>query len=473
MVEGRTHKPVVTRGVCEVCNVCVHGCPAEMIPEFRREMDSLRGALYSGEKVKPARTGKKTGLPPCQEACPVDLKTSEYVHLIGEGKFLEALDLIREELPFPGVIGRICHHPCQYACLREEAVDEAVSLCDLKRFVADYEVGRREMPAPAVGKDKGKKVAIIGGGPSGMTCALELRKAGYHVTIFEAGSALGGMLLWGVPAFRLPRDVLEREVRLVEKAGVDVRYNTRVGRDVSLREIQESFKAVYVGCGAEEGARLGIENEDAAGVWTGVEFLRIVNESGDAAVGGKVIVVGGGNVAVDTALTARRLGVKEVRMVCLEKPKEMQANKEEIEQAREEGVKIVNGWGPKRIVVNGGQVTGVEFKKCKAAFDKEGRFNPVYSEEATKVFDADTVIVAVGQSPAIDFLKGIEGLEMAAGGWIKADIETLETSVPGIFAGGDIVTGPGMAINAIADGKRAAAGIGEYLEGAESIAQRA
>jgi NADPH-dependent glutamate synthase beta subunit-like oxidoreductase len=462
MVEGRTHKPVVTREVCEVCNVCVHGCPAELIPEFRREMESLRGAVY-GKAGKAPVKGKKTGLPPCQEACPVNLETSEYTHLIGEGKFLEALDVIREELPFPGVIGRICHHPCQYACLREEAIDEAVSLCDLKRFVADYEVGRREMPAPTIGKDKGKRVAIIGGGPSGMACALELRKAGYGVTIFEAGSALGGMLLWGVPAFRLPRDVLEREVRLVEKAGVDVRYNRRVGRDISIKEIESSFDAVYIGCGAEQGTKLGIENEDAAGVWTGIQFLRMASESRDTGIGEKVVVVGGGNVAVDAALTASRLGAKEVRMICLEKPKEVPANKEEIEQAREERVKISNSWGPKRIIAPKGKVTAVEFKKCKALFNAEGQFKPLYSEHVTKAFHADTVIVAVGQAPATDFLNEIEGLEIGAGGWIKANPETLETTVPGIFAGGDIVTGPGMAINAIAAGKRAAAGIGRYL----------
>lgn len=462
MVEGRTHKPVVTRGICEVCNVCVHGCPAEAIPEFRREMESLRGAVYGGKKGRVA--GKeKAGLPPCQEACPVDLKTSEYVHLISEGKFLEALDVIREELPFPGVIGRICHHPCQYSCVRQEAVDEAVSLCDLKRFVADYEVGRRETPVPAVGEDKGKKVAIVGGGPSGMACGLELRKAGYGVTIFEAGDRLGGMLCWGVPAFRLPRDVLEREVRLVERAGIEVRYDTRLGRDVSINDLRERFDAVYVGCGAEHGAKLGIENEDAAGVLTGVEFLKIANEGRQIEMGEKVVVVGGGNVAVDTALTAKRLGAREVRMICLEKPKEMPANQEEIEQAREEGVKISNGWGPKRIIAGKKQVAGVEFKRCKTVFDAEGRFSPVYNEKITKAFAADTVITAIGQAPAIEFLKDVEGLDLNAGGWIKADPETMETSVPGIFAGGDIVTGPGMAINAIADGKRAATGIARYL----------
>lgn len=463
MVEGRTHKPVVKPQVCQTCNVCVQGCPAELIPEFRKEEGSLRGALYGGKMGNTHRKGKKTDLPPCQEACPVNLETSAYVGLIAEGRFLEALDLIREELPFPGVIGRICHHPCQYACLREEAVDEAVSLCDLKRFVADYEVGKRDIPVPVPGKEKGKKVAIVGGGPSGMACAIELRKAGLSVTIFEASDRLGGMLCWGVPAFRLPRNVLEREVLLVEKAGIEVWCNTRVGRDVSFKEIRDTFDAVYIGCGAEQGAKLGIKNEDAAGIWTGVDFLRIVNESGNVAMGGKVVVVGGGNVAVDAALTASRLGAKEVRMICLEKAKEMPANAEEVEQAREEGVKIHAAWGPKRIIVEDGRVKAVQFKRCKAVFDREGRFKPVYNEKTTKTFDADMVIVAIGQAPEIGFLKGLEGMEVTAGGWIKADPSTLETSVAGVFAGGDIVTGPGMAINAIADGKKAAVAIELYL----------
>ena len=470
MVEGRTHKPVIEPDACGTCKACVRGCPAEFIPEYRKEAHSLRGALYSGQTAK-ARSKEKSGLPPCQEACPINLQTRHYTRLIADGKYLEALDVIREELPFPGVIGRICHHPCEEACLRGEKLDDAVSLCVLKRFVADYEVGKREIPVPVAGDQKGREVAVIGGGPSGMTCALDLRKAGYAVTLFEGHDKLGGMLYFGVPAYRLPKQVLDSEVSLVEKAGVDVRYNTRVGKDISLKQIYETFDAVYIACGAQRGAKLGIQNEDAKGVIGGVEFLgetgdqagKKPGENGPVEIDERVIVVGGGNVAVDAARTAKRIGAGEVRIVCLEKREDMPAGAWEIEQAREEGVKVLARWAPGRIIVQAGRVKGIELMRCTAVFDREGRFNPSYNEKITKALDADMIIVAIGQAPEVTFLSELEGLETADGGWVRADPETLQTSVPGIFAGGDVVKGPAMAIDAIADGKKAAASIDRYL----------
>lgn len=479
MVEGRTHRPVIAGDLCETCSVCIRGCPAEIIPEYRKEKTSLRGALYSGPIIA-ARPKTEPILAPCQEACPLHQKTRDYVRLIAQGRFLDALDLIREELPFPGIIGRICHNPCEEACVRGEKLDEPVSLCALKRFVADYEVGRRDIPAPGMEEQKGKNVAIIGGGPSGMTCAFDLRRAGYGVTLFDAYDRLGGMLYAGVPAYRLPRNVLEREVSVIEKAGVEVRCGVRVGSDISLREIHGAFDAVYIACGAQKGARLGLENEDMAGVLGGVEFLKAVakgvqhprfNEAPDSRfpvsglglAGKNVLVIGGGNVAVDAALTAKRLGAGRVGMVCLEKRGEMPAGKWEREQILEEGIKTFTSWGPKAINVANGNVTSIECKKCVSVFDRQGRFNPVYHERTTKLFGADVVIVAIGQSPDPDFLKSFDELERTEGGWVKADPLTLETNIPGIFAGGDIVSGPRMAIDAIADGKKAALSIGRYL----------
>ncbi len=468
MVEGRTHKPVIESDACRTCKACVRGCPAELIPEYRSEVQSVRGALYSGQTAKAAR-GEKSGLAPCQEACPVDLQTRYYTRLIAEGKYLEALDVIREELPFPGVIGRICHHPCEKACLRGERIDDAVSLCALKRFVADYEVTRREIPVPPIGERKHEKVAVIGGGPSGMACALDLRKAGYAVTLFEGRDRLGGMLYSGVPAYRLSKEVLEREVSIVEKAGIEVRYKTIVGRDISLKQLCEKYDALYIACGAQQGAKLGIENEDAAGVIGGVEFLE---QRRPVELGKRVIVVGGGNVAVDAARTATRLGAKEVRIVCLEKQKEMPAGAQEIEEAREEGVKILARWGAKRIITREGRAAAIELMRCVSVFDREGRFNPSYNQEITKTLNADTVIVAIGQAPDSAFLGELEGLELAQGGWIKTNPETLETGVPGVFAGGDVVAGPAMAIDAIADGKQAARSIDRYLSERRSAEER-
>jgi NADPH-dependent glutamate synthase beta subunit-like oxidoreductase len=433
-----------------------------LIPEYRKEVHSLRGALYSGQTAK-TRREQKSDLPPCQEACPVNLQTRRYTRLVAEGKYLEALDVIREELPFPGVIGRICHHPCEEACLRGEKIDDAVSLCVLKRFVADYEVGKREIPVPIVGDQKGRKVAVIGGGPSGMACALDLRKAGYAVTLFEGHDRLGGMLYFCVPAYRLPKQVLEREVSLVEKAGVEVRNNSMVGKEISLKKIYETFDALYIACGAQRGAKLRVENEDAAAVIGGVEFLEMANQRQPVEIGERVIVVGGGNVAVDTARTASRLGAKDVRIVCLEKREGMPAGAWEIEQAREEGAKILARWAPKRILVDAGRVKGIELMRCTSVFDDNGRFNPSYNERITKTLDADMIIVAIGQAPEVRFLKDLDGLETTDGGWVKTDPKTLETSIPGIFAGGDVVAGPGMAIDAIADGKKAAVSIDRYL----------
>jgi len=459
VVEGRTHKPVIAADLCGTCNVCVQGCPAEVIAEYRKEPTSVRGALYSG--IRPQRQ-EENGLPPCQTACPVNLETRDYVRLIARGKYFDALDIIREDLPFPGIIGRICHHPCEGACVRGEKLDEPVSLCALKRFVADYEAGKREIPAPRVGPEKNKRVAVIGGGPSGMTCALDLRRAGYGVTLFESRDRLGGMLFFGVPAYRLPRDVLEREVSPVAKAGIELKFGTTVGKDITLAEIRSGFDAVYIGCGAWRSAKLGIENEDAPGVTGGIEFLGMVNRGNQVQVGRKVIVVGGGNVAVDVALAARRTGASEVRMICIEKHDEMAAGEWERREIREEGIKVSPSWGPARIMAEEGRVTGVECKKCVSVFDKDGRFSPVYNDQVRKTFEGETVIVAIGQAPDKDFVNGL-GVELTAEGWVKADPETLETSIAGVFAGGDIVRGPRMAIDAVADGKRAALSIDRYL----------
>ena len=459
MVEGRTHKPVVAADLCGTCNVCVQGCPAEVIAEYRKEQTSVRGALYSGGK--PERQAQN-GLPPCQTTCPVNLETRDYVRLIAQGKYFEALDAIREDLPFPGIIGRICHHPCEGACVRGEKLDEPVSLCALKRFAADYEIERRKIPPPKVGPEKNKRVAVIGGGPSGMTCALDLRKAGYGVTLFESRDRLGGMLFFGVPAYRLPRDVLEREVSLVTKAGILLKFNTRVGSDITLAGIRGSFDAVYIGCGAWRSAKLGIENEDVPGVMGGIAFLGMVNRGDTVRVGRKVIVVGGGNVAVDAALAARRIGASEVRMVCVEKRDEMAAGEWERNEIMEEGIKVSPSWGPARIITEDGKVKGMECKKCVSAFDKEGRFSPVYNEHALKTFEGETVIVAIGQAPDEEFVNGLR-VQLTADGWVKADPETLETSIAGVFAGGDIVHGPRMAIDAVADGKKAALSIDRYL----------
>ena len=371
----------IVKEKCTSCGLCAPYCPLEVPADYNEGLSRRSGAFINFPQAIPSTYSIDREIPPCVNRCPINLNARDYVGLIAEGRFLEALDVIRERLPFPATIGRICNHPCEDVCLRGEKVDQPLAICALKRFVADYEVGRREMPLPEVREDKGKKVAVVGGGPSGMECAIELRKAGYGVTIFEAHEKLGGMLYWGIPAYRLPKDVLDRETAIVGRLGIDVRYNTRVGKDISLKDIKASFDAVYIGCGAQGGRKIGLENEDAEGVMTGIEFLRLSNEKQPIDVHGKVIVVGGGNVAVDVALTVRRMGAAEVHMVCLEKSEEMPASEWEIEQTIEEGIKVHPSWGPHTIKIENGHVKAIEFKRCTAVFDETGPVQPVVQRQ--------------------------------------------------------------------------------------------
>ncbi len=455
----------IVKEKCTSCGLCAPYCPLEVPADYNEGLSRRSAAFINFPQAIPSTYSIDREIPPCVNRCPININARDYVGLISQGRFLEALDVIREKLPFPGTIGRICNHPCEDACLRGEEVDQPLSICALKRFVADYETGRREMPVPEAGQDLGKKVAVIGGGPSGMACAIALRKAGYGVTIFEAREKLGGMLYWGIPAYRLPKDVLDRETSIVGLMGIEVRYETRVGKDISLKDIRESFDAVYAGCGAQGGRKIGLEGEETPGVMSGVEFLRLSNQQTPLDVHGKVVVVGGGNVAVDVALTARRLGDAEVHMICLEKWDEMPASKWEIEQSLEEGIKIHTSWGPCGIIREDGRVKAVEFRRCTAVFDDLGRFNPTFQDGVRKTYDADMVILAIGQSPETEFLKELPGVEMLGGGWIKADPISLATGLPGVFAGGDIVTGPKMAIDAVSQGQEAAESIIRYLEG--------
>ncbi len=450
---------------CTSCALCAPGCPLEVNSDYNEGLSKRSAAFINFPQAIPSTYMIDREIAPCVNLCPVNLNARDYVGLIAEGKFLEALDLIREILPFPGIIGRICAHPCEEQCLRGKKIDQPIAICALKRFVADYEVGKRDIPVPKTGPDKGKRVAVIGGGPAGLECALELRKAGYRVTIFEAHDRLGGMLYVGIPAYRLPKEDLAREVSIIEKMGIEVKYNTRVGKDISIKKIYDSFDAVFIGAGAHGGRSLGIENEDAKGVIGGLAFLGGIVKNEAVELGDKVFVIGGGNVAIDVALTARRSGAKEVHMVCLEKWDEMPAHKWEIDQAVEEDVKIHTSWGPKQIEVKDGAVKGIEFRRCTAVFDENKRFNPSFDESDTIYYDADTVILAIGQAMDTGFLEDLPSLEILRDGRVKADPVSLETTAKGVFAGGDVVTGPKMAIDAIAQGKEAAASIMRFLEG--------
>ena len=400
-------------------------------------------------------------LAPCRLACPLHTNCQGYVQLVARGKFDQALAVVREGLPFPGIIGRVCHHPCEDACNRAQVDGQPVAIRALKRFLDDHEAELQlDLTVP---EPRPERVAIIGSGPAGMMAAWELRKRGYGVDMFEAASRPGGMLAWGIPEFRLPGEVVEREFGYLVKMGVEVHLNTRIGKDRSFQDLLDEFDAVFVATGAPGSARLGLAGETAAGVYHGLDFLHAIRGDRESLqVGRNVLVIGGGNTAVDAAQTALRLGAESVRMVCLEARQEMPAFEWEIEDALAEGVEMVCSRGPDRLIVEDGHIRAVALKACTRVFDETGAFNPCFDESDTCTFEADTVIVAIGQKAAPDFL--CDGIEQV-NGWIQIDPLTGQSSLGKVFAGGDAVTGPKSVVEAMAAGKAAAESIGRLLQG--------
>jgi TPP-dependent indolepyruvate ferredoxin oxidoreductase alpha subunit/thioredoxin reductase len=424
-----------------------------------------RQKRQTGEKAVPYEVDREkclAGSPPaCQATCPLHINIRGYIRLIKEGRFDEALALIKETLPFPGIIGRICTRPCETKCVRGE-VEETIAINALKRAAADY--GKYEEDLSVDGEKK-EKVAVIGGGPAGLMAACDLRQAGYKVTIFEALAELGGMMAAGIPEFRLPRAILTRETGIVKRLGVEVRLNTRVGRDVKIEDIRQEYDAVFIAVGAHRGRGLGIENEKADGVIDGFEFLYKVNRGEKTQAGDKVVVVGGGNVAIDCARTCVRLGFKDVNIVYRRSRAEMPAIAEEITEAEHEGVKLTLLSGPNRVVVKGGKVAGLECLKMKLGEpDDSGRRRPVPVAGSEFVVETPLIIAAVGEEPDLAFLTG-EPAGVVAGAYIKADPVTLATAVRGVFAGGDAVTGAATVIRAMAAGRKAARSIDKYFKG--------
>jgi indolepyruvate ferredoxin oxidoreductase alpha subunit len=417
-----------------------------------------------GVKVVPYEVDPEkclAGSPPyCQAACPLHIDIRGYIGLIKEGRFDEALALIKKTLPFPGIIGRICTRPCEGKCKRAE-VEEAIAINALKRAATEYGKYKEDY---FIAAEKKEKVAVIGGGPAGMMAAYDLRKSGYQVTIFEALPKLGGMMAVGIPEFRLPRDILDRETDIVRKLGVEVRLNTRVGKDVKLADLRKDYDAVFIAVGAHKAGGLGIENAAASGVIDGTEFLYKVNTGGKVPVEDRVVVVGGGNVAIDCARTCVRLGFKDVNIVYRRSRAEMPAIAEEVAEAEREGVKIMLLSGPKKVVTKGGKVAGLECIKMELGEpDESGRRRPVPVAGSEFVIGTGLIIAAVGERPDLDFMTG--DLSSVVDGLVKADPVTLETGIRGVFAGGDAVTGAATVIQAMAAGRKAAISIDRYLKG--------
>ena len=428
----------VDLALCNGCRLCIDTCPMDVI-----RLDTL-----------PAETSEH---PPCRIACPARVDMRSYIHLAKDGMYEEAAALLRESLPFPAITGRLCRHPCESDCARQE-VDSAVNINSLERFVGDYSLGEEPVPVPAI---YAAKVAVVGSGPAGLSCAYFLARRGYPVTVFEAMAEPGGMLRQAIPEYRLPLAILDLQIAYMEGLGVGFKTGVAVGKDVDVAELRKTHQAVFWASGHQLSAKIDVPGSDLSGVLWGLDLLPHVRRNGLNTLEGRVVVIGGGNVAIDVALTAIRLGASEVQLACLETPEQMPAYKEEIQQAAEEGVAFHTSWGPSRVFGSDGRVARVELVRCTSVCDATGRFEPTYDPGTTKVLDADMVIFAVGQSP--DTASIPAGVALRNNLTIKVHPLTMETGVPGLFAGGDIVSGPSTVISAIADGKRAAVSIERYL----------
>ena len=470
---------------CVACGQCVENCPVNAL-QLGKKLCSKTPV-----EVKPERTARdhtwsrkdwnkdyrenrkdvtEEGTSPCKTACPAHIAVQGYIRLASQGKYREALELIKKENPFPAVCGRICPHGCESECTRGD-IDQPIAIDEIKKFIADKELDGSIRFIPEKRHDySDKRIAVIGAGPGGLSCAYFLAVEGYSVTVFEKQEKLGGMMTLGIPSFRLEKNVVEAEIDVLRGLGVEFRTGVEVGKDVTLEELRsQGYKAFYLAIGAQGGRALGIEGEDAQGVVPGVTFLRDVNLGKDVKLTGKTLVIGGGNVAIDVARTALRVGGENVTMFCLEGRKEMPALAEEIGETLHEGIAIENGWGPKRILTENGKVTGVEFRKCTRVFDENHRFGPQYDDNDTQVVEAENVLLAIGQSIVWGGLLEGTKVVLNRNATAQADSFTYQTAEPDIFVGGDAFTGPKFAINAIAAGKQGAISIHRFVQPGQSL----
>ena len=457
----------VDEKICNACGDCITVCPVAISDRFNRGLGTRKAIAKQYVQAVPNLPGiLKLGHAPCKTTCPANINVQGYIQLIKKKEYIKAVNLIRERNPLSAICGRVCTHPCETACTRGK-VDAPIAIRQLKRFASDKEMemvasGQITLPAEKTPSPDARKVAIVGAGPSGLTVAQDLADRGYAVTVYEARPAAGGMLRWGIPEYRLPEKVLDYEIELIRRKGVTFVFNCQMGKDISIDKLREDHDAVFIGVGLQKGTTLNVEGENFSGVVQGLDFLKAIKD-GTADIKDSVFVIGGGNVAIDVALSAKRLGAQEVQMACLESWEEMPANEEEKKQVLEEGIAIHTSWGPKRIKGSEGMVNGIELKKCTAVFDDQKRFNPTYDETTTKDFKTAMVILAIGSRSDPSLFGTTADLPVNQRRNIIVDQYGL-TEKDGVFAGGEIVTGPATVIEAVAAGKRAAESIDRYVK---------
>ena len=479
----------VDKEKCVACGQCVEVCPMNAV-KLSRKICSERPIQIIDKPVPDDHIWTKkmwtedfrdtkldvqpeTGTAPCKTTCPVHIAVQGYLKLASQGRYREALELIKKENPFPAVCGRICNKRCEEACTLNNLSDP-VAIDEVKKFIADLELNAEDRYIPEkkfYPCNKDKKIAVIGAGPAGLSCAYFAALWGMQVTVFEKNAKAGGMLRYGIPSFRLEKDVIDAEISVLEELGVQFVFNTEVGEDITIPDLREQgYKAFYIAIGMQNGRGTGTPGEDAEGVSSGVEFLRKVNDDHNTKTSGHTVVIGGGNVAVDAARAALRTGSENVHMVCLETMDIMPASKEEIAEAQAENIVIDAGWGPKEIHKDEtGHVTEVVFRKCVSVRDASGRFSPSFDEDTTMTLPAEQVILSVGQ--AVNWGRLLSGTkaELRPNKCIIADELTYQTGEADIFAGGDVVTGPKFAIDAIAAGKDGAESLHRYINENHSL----
>jgi heterodisulfide reductase subunit A2 len=453
----------ISEDKCTGCGLCVDECPVEVVSSFDEGLTHRKAVYRSFPQAVPLTFCiEKKDPAPCVTTCPAGLNVQGYVQMVKAGKYQQALNIIMKRIPLPGVLGRICPHPCETDC-RRALVDSPVSIRNLKRFAADN-AKLEDVPRPEV-EEIDKQIAIIGSGPAGLTVAYYLRLKGYKVTIFEAMEKPGGMLRCGIPDFRLPQEILDQEIGNIISTGVELKTDMALGRDFTLSDLKaQGFDAIFLGIGAHIPVKMNIENEDANGVVDAVPFLRRENLEGAKSAKKRVVVIGGGNVAMDAARVAIRSGAESVSIIYRRTEKEMPADQEEIKDAKEEGIQFVNLVGPKRVVTENGKVVGIEcIQNELGPVDDSGRRRPVPVKGSEYVINCDMVIPAIGQRVGTDAIANDTDLDLTAWGTFNVDNLTLQTSEPGIFAAGDSVTGPATVIEAIAAGHKAVKAIERYI----------
>jgi NADPH-dependent glutamate synthase beta subunit-like oxidoreductase len=444
-------KPTLKESGCKFCGACVEVCPT--------------GALSDKDILWAER---ESSLVPCRNTCPLGTDVPLYIRLIAENKFGEAAAVIHEKTPLPSVLGRVCFHVCETECRRGQ-LNDPIAICALKRFAIEHDTGiwqSKVTSFPATGK----KVAIIGSGPTGLTAAYYLARNGHSTVVFEDGSEIGGMLTKGIPKYRLPREIFDKDLKYIKDAGVEFKTNTIVGRDLTIEDLQaQQYEAIFISIGAQQAKKLKLEGVELRGVLWGLEFLKDVSQGTEVQIEKRILAIGGGGVAMDVALTALRLGANEVQIACLESREEIPAHEWEIQEVLDENITLHCSWGPKKIIGLEDQVERVELVRCTDVFDEKGKFNPTFDESTRKTIETDMVIMAIGQNPDLSVLGAESSVQISPSGLISVDDTDLSSNVKGIFAGGEVIKGPLSVVEAIEMGRKAASSIDRYLGGSGNI----